>query len=1292
MIFLQGRAGLSPFRRQRLLDRAQRHGVRLTTIDSRALYAAEVTDGWSEADQQLLLQIVGDGCRPITQWSGGPVTGPRRGTISPWSSKASEIARLGGLSRLIRLERATGWLIEGRDADHPALPPLLFDRMTEEHFPDLARLCHLFAHQPPRPLRRIPLTGAGRTALLEADRALGLALAEEEIDYLLQAFTALGRDPTDAELMMFAQANSEHCRHKIFNARWIIDGQPQQTTLFGMIRHSHQQHPQGTLVAYRDNAAIIEGGPAQEFAPDGDGRYRARQTTSHILMKVETHNHPTAIAPFPGAATGAGGEIRDEGATGIGGKPKAGLCGFSVSDLRIPGAIQPWERPTGKPERFASALEIMIEGPVGAASFNNEFGRPNICGYFRSFTQRLGDTLYGYHKPIMLAGGVGNIDARHIHKRPLPPGALIIQLGGPAMLIGLGGGAASSMEGGANSAALDFDSVQRSNPEMERRCQEVLDRCRRLGAENPIRFIHDVGAGGLSNAVPELIDDAGCGGWIDLRAVENAEPAMSPMEIWCNEAQERYVLAILPEDRDRFAAICARERCPFAVIGRTTDDGHLTVACDHPEEPVVDLDLSLFLGDPPKMTRNVRRAPHRAIPLDLRRIDLEEAVARVLQLPTVGDKSFLITIGDRSVTGLVCRDQMVGPWQVPVADVAVTARDFAGFHGEAMAMGERAPIALLDAPASGRMAVGEALTNLAAADITGLDAVKLSANWMAACGHEGQDAALFDTVRAVAEELCPQLGISIPVGKDSLSMKAVWRNEEEDVGPRTDGLRTDGLRSDQEMIAPVTLVVSAFAPVADVRRTLTPQLRTDRGPTTLLLIDLGCGRNRLGGSALAQVFNATGEEPPDLDRPDLLRSALEALGALNRDGRILACHDRSDGGLLALLCEMAFAGGCGVEATLDPLGDEPLAALFAEELGLVVQVRDRDLEQVERRLREAQLPVRRIGAPTIARRLVIRHRGKRLLARDTAELQRLWSAVSHRIARLRDDPDCADEAFAAIDDPEGNRLFAELTFDPAEAPAVATGVRPKMAVLREQGINGQAEMAAAFDRAGFDCIDIHTSDIIEGRASLRDVQGLVACGGFSFGDVLGAGRGWATTILHNARARDAFAAFFARLDTIALGVCNGCQMMSQLRQLIPGSSHWPRFVRNRSEQFEARLSMVEVLDSPSIFTRGMAGSKLPLVVAHGEGRAAFDDEQAKRRAIGVLRYIDGHGAPAERYPCNPNGSPGGLTAFCNDDGRFTIMMPHPERLFRAVQYAWHPDDWGEEGPWLRLFRNARAAF
>jgi phosphoribosylformylglycinamidine synthase len=1238
---------------------------------------------------------------------------PRPGTISPWSSKATEIARRCGLDAVERIERGVVYRVRMERAwtpgDQAALAPLIHDRMTEAVFSTLEEAEQLFRHYEPAPLQEVDLLARGRTALAEANRAMGLALSEDEIDYLAASFQAAGRNPTDVELMMFAQANSEHCRHKIFNARWVLDGVEQPDTLFGMIRTTHTRRPRDTLVAYADNAAVIRGARVAWFGPDArDQVYRFHEEDLHILVKVETHNHPTAISPFPGAATGAGGEIRDEAATGRGAKPKAGLTGFSVSNLRIPGWLQPWEEAVagraayGKPERIASALEIMLEGPVGAASFNNEFGRPHLGGYFRTLEMEVAGEMRGYHKPIMIAGGIGNILERQAFKRTLPVGALLIQLGGPGLLIGLGGGAASSMDTGANVAELDFDSVQRGNAEMQRRAQEVIDRCWQLGEANPILAIHDVGAGGLANALPELVHASGRGARVDLRKIPIEEPGMSPLQIWCNESQERYVLAIAPEDLERFAALCERERCPYAVLGEATDDGRLVVTDSVFGNRPVDVDLAVILGNPPRMTRHASRLPRRPPPFDPSSIRLEEAAYRILRLPAVADKTFLITIGDRTVGGLSARDPMVGPWQVPVADVAVTCMGFDTYRGEAFALGERSPLALIDAPASGRMAVGEAITNLCAAPVAAIDDIRLSANWMAAAGHPGEDAALYDTVRAVALELCPRLGVSIPVGKDSLSMKTVWN----EVGRK-------------EVTAPLSLIVTAVAPVADVRQTLTPQLRTDVGETELVLIDLGSGRNRLGGSALAQVYNQVGDRVPDLDDPDKLKAFFATVQRLRAEGRILAYHDRSDGGLFATVCEMAFAGRTGLYVLLDTLcylphlGDvdaaeirtEPIGGvyqrrmvevLFNEELGAVLQIRRQDRRAVMQAFVEAGLGAEFhvIGGLTTDDRIAFIHNGVAVLAASRADLQRAWSETSYELQKLRDNPQCAQEAYDRLLDGTDPGLSAHLTFDPAEdvaAPCIATGARPRVAVLREQGVNGQVEMAAAFHRAGFEAVDVTMSDVIAGRQTLASFQGFAACGGFSFGDVLGAGEGWAKSILFNARAREAFEAFFRRGDTFALGVCNGCQMMASLRDLIPGAEAWPHFVRNRSDQFEARLVMVEVTRSPSLFFSGMEGSRLPIVVAHGEGYAEFSDEGQLQAALPLvtLRYIDHRGAPTEIYPYNPNGSPRGITGLTTRDGRFTILMPHPERLFRTVQFSWHPDEWGEDGPWLRMFRNAR---
>ena len=1294
MLQLPGGPAFSAFRTDKLLARVREIAPAVQALSAGFVHFADLDQELDEGQRLLLERLLDYGGEAVLPPAGAVSIWvvPRIGTISPWSSKATDIALNCGVTRLRRLERGIRYdltLAAGAslaEADYRRLLRLLHDRMTESVLGSGEDAAALFEQSDPAPLVSVDILGQGRVALELANREMGLALSDDEIDYLVDSFTTLGRDPTDVELMMFAQANSEHCRHKIFNANWVIDGEKQDTTLFNMIRASHRASPEGVLSAYHDNAAVLEGHPVRRFVADtASGAYREHDEDAHIQIKVETHNHPTAISPFPGAATGSGGEIRDEGATGRGAKPKAGLCGFSVSNLRIPGFERPWETDHGRPARIVSALDIMIEGPLGAAAFNNEFGRPNLCGYFRTYEEQVpgpsGQELRGYHKPIMIAGGYGNIRAQHIEKAQIPPGAPIVVLGGPAMLIGLGGGAASSVSSGESSEDLDFASVQRGNPEMERRCQEVIDRCWAMGEDNPILSIHDVGAGGLSNAVPELVNDSGRGGRFELRAIPNDEPGMSPMQIWCNESQERYVLAIAPQRLDEFQALCERERCPCEVLGEATEERRLLLGDGHFDNTPIDLPLSLLLGKPPKMLRDVH---HRTFPKqELKRPDdLREAAYRVLQLPAVASKSFLITIGDRSITGQVARDQMVGPWQVPVADVAVTCSDYRGHRGEAMAMGERTPVALVEPAASGRMAVGEAVTNIAAARIEKLSKIRLSANWMAAAGHPGEDAALFDTVKAVGEELCPRLGIAIPVGKDSLSMKTVWQEDGED----------------RAVTSPLSLIVTAFAPVLDVRDTLTPQLRSDCGDTDLILVDLGKGRNRLAGSALAQVYKQVGHHAPDLDDPDALKAFFDAIQDLNRSNLLLAYHDRSDGGLFATLCEMAFAGHCGIDVPLDDLGDDYFAALFSEELGAVLQVRHFDTDTVLETLREAGLGrcSHVIGTVNDSDRLVFTFAGRAILDETRADMQRAWAETSYRIQALRDNPDCARQEFDSLLDSADPGMQPVVTFDPEDnpaAPMINSGARPRLAILREQGVNGQLEMAAAFHAAGFDCRDVHMSDVIEGRVSLAGFSGLVACGGFSYGDVLGAGQGWAKSILFNSRARDEFQAFFERGDSWALGVCNGCQMLSGLREMIPGAGHWPRFLRNRSEQFEARFSLVEVLESPSILLTGMAGSRLPIAVAHGEGRAGFETDGQAAAALDqglvTLRYIDHHGRATEQYPFNPNGSPHGITGLTTADGRFTIMMPHPERVFRTLQNSWHPDDWGEDGPWLRLFRNAR---
>jgi phosphoribosylformylglycinamidine synthase len=1299
MLSLRGSAALSPFRLDKILVALKSAAPRITH-----LYAEFWHFAWSDVDlmrtQQLTLQkILTYGPKLETETPSGELllVIPRPGTISPWSSRATDIARHCGLESIKRLERGVAYYAATADGspltetEKQALIPLIHDRMTEAVFGSLEDAERLYHKEKPAPFSSVDILANGRSALAQANIDLGLALSADEVDYLVENFVRIGRNPTDVELTMFAQANSEHCRHKIFNADWVIDGVPQEHSLFGMIRNTHKLHPGNTVVAYSDNASIVandaEGIPTNRFYPQADGSYGYVREHMHFLMKVETHNHPTAISPFAGAATGAGGEIRDEGATGSGSKPKAGLTGFSVSNLNIPGFEQPWEQQSyGKPGRIASPLQVMIDGPLGGAAYNNEFGRPNIAGYFRTLEIESAGAdgekeMRGYHKPIMLAGGVGNISAQHSKKNPIPPGACLIQLGGPAMLIGLGGGAASSMDTGSNAENLDFDSVQRGNPELQRRAQEVIDRCWQLGDNNPILSIHDVGAGGISNAFPELVNDAGVGALFHLRNVHNEEPGMSPRELWSNEAQERYVMAVAKADLPRFAEICERERCPFAVVGEATAARHLTVEDSHFANKPVDMDLSVLLGKPPKMTRQVMHAERDLRGFNTDNISLKEAAERVLRLPGVADKTFLITIGDRTVGGLTARDQFVGPWQVPVADVAVTLDGYETYRGEAFAIGEKAPLALIDAPASGRMAIGESITNIAASLIEHLGDLKLSANWMAPAGHPGEDAALYDTVAAVGMELCPALGISIPVGKDSMSMKTVWKDGNED----------------KAVTSPISLVVTAFAPTMDARKTLTPQLRTDRGDTKLILIDLGAGKNRMGGSALAQVYGETDNTAPDVDSAGQLKAFFAAIQELNKEDRLLAYHDRSDGGLFVTLAEMAFAGRCGIDIELSRLAGDAVSVLYNEELGAVIQVTAEHATDIWNRL-DAVLPgcVHIIGtAVTNNHGIVIRKHGDVIYAELRTDLHRMWSETTYHMQKLRDNPVCAQQEYDRILDVADQGLHAHLTYDlhMNVAGSYAGAMRPKVAILREQGVNGQVEMAAAFDRAGFQAHDVHMSDIISGRTSLRDFAGFVACGGFSYGDVLGAGEGWAKSILFNARASDEFSAFFQRSDSFALGVCNGCQMMSNLQSIIPGAELWPHFVRNKSEQFEARFAMVEVLDSPSLFFDGMAGSRMPIAVAHGEGYAEFSDANTVQNLLASklvsIRFVDNAGQPTEVYPFNPNGSPQGITGLTTGDGRFSIIMPHPERVFRSVQQSWHPEGWDEDSPWLRMFRNAR---
>ncbi|MCA8048691.1 phosphoribosylformylglycinamidine synthase [Burkholderia arboris] len=1342
-----GASALSDFRQTRLLDTLRQIDANIVAVRGQFLHFVNAAEPLAADDSARIdaLMHYGEPFQPAGEKGTTEtfVVLPRFGTVSPWASKATDIAQHCGLTHVRRIERGVEFtvtlkssLLGGKkalsDDARAAVVVALHDRMTESVVAARDDAKHLFDELPAKPLETVDVLGVGRGALERANVELGLALADDEIDYLVDAFRKLERNPTDVELMMFAQANSEHCRHKIFNAQWTIDGEAQDMSLFAMIRNTEKLNPQGTIVAYSDNSSIMVGAEAERWFPRNAGavgepgeRYGRHTELTHTLMKVETHNHPTAISPFPGAATGAGGEIRDEGATGRGARPKAGLAGFTVSNLDLPDARQSWENardaaqpvgernpndahgPYGRPDRIASPLQIMIDGPLGGAAFNNEFGRPNLGGYFRVYEQNVGGKVHGYHKPIMIAGGLGNIADQHTHKHDVPAGSLLIQIGGPGMRIGMGGGAASSMATGANTAELDFDSVQRGNPEIERRAQEVINGCWQLGAENPILSIHDVGAGGLSNAFPEIVDGAGKGARFELRKVALEESGLSPREIWSNEAQERYVLAIAPADLPRFEAICARERCPFAVVGVATDERQLKLVDDEAtgaDEYPVDMPMEVLLGKPPRMHRDVARVATERTPVDVTGIALSEVAVDVLKHPTVGSKSFLITIGDRSVGGTSVRDQMVGPWQVPVADCAVTALDYAGFKGEAMTMAERTPLAVINAPASGRMAVGEAITNIMSAPIASLDKLKLSANWMAACGTAGEDAALFDTVKAIGMELCPALGIGIPVGKDSLSMKTKW--DEQGVA--------------KEVVSPVSLIISAFAPVEDVRRHLTPQLRrvADAGDSVLIAIDLGRGKNRMGGSIFAQVTQQVGDTTPDVDDAEDLKRFFNAIQSLNTQDKLLAYHDRSDGGLWATVCEMAFAGHAGVSLNVDMLtldpnhesdygdakdwakqtsgrrDDRTLRALFSEELGSVVQVRASDRDAVLGALREFGLSAcsHVIGSVNDRDVIEVYRDAKKIFDAPRTELHRAWSEVSWRIARLRDNPACADAEYDALLDAADPGISPVLSFDPADdiaAPFIATGARPRVAILREQGVNSHLETAYAFDRAGFDAHDVHMSDLLAGRATLADFAGAVACGGFSYGDVLGAGEGWAKTIRFNANLADMFSAFFARPDTFALGICNGCQMLSSIASMIPGAEAWPKFTRNKSEQFEARFSFVEVEKSPSIFFAGMEGSRIPVAVAHGEGYADFSQQGDIDRVAVSMRFVDHRGEATERYPFNPNGSPAGITSVTTADGRFSVLMPHMERVHRTVAMSWHPESWGEASPWMRVFRNAR---
>ena len=1290
---LRGVTALSDFRVEKLFQKAAALGlpeVKLSsefwyfvgsekTLDAstveklQALLAAQSVEQTPKAREGLHLFLVT----------------PRLGTISPWASKATNIAENCGLEGIERIERGMAVWLEGAltDGQKQQWAALLHDRMTESVLTDIDAAAQLFHHIQSETFSSVDVLRGGKEALVKANTEMGLALSADEIDYLVENYQVLNRNPSDVELMMFAQANSEHCRHKIFNADFILNGEKQPKSLFGMIRDTHNAHPEGTVVAYKDNSSVIEGAKIERFYPNAaeNQGYRFHEEDTHIIMKVETHNHPTAIAPFAGAATGAGGEIRDEGATGKGSRPKAGLTGFTVSNLNIPGLEQPWEQAYGKPGHIASPLDIMIEGPIGGAAFNNEFGRPNLLGYFRTFEEKFDGQVRGYHKPIMIAGGLGSIQAQQTHKDEIPEGALLIQLGGPGMLIGLGGGAASSMNTGTNDASLDFNSVQRGNPEIERRAQEVIDRCWQLGDKNPIISIHDVGAGGLSNAFPELVNDAGRGAVFKLREVPLEEHGLNPLQIWCNESQERYVLSILEKDLDTFRAICERERCPFAVVGTATDDGHLKVRDDLFSNNPVDLPLNVLLGKPPKTTRTDKTVTPSKKPFNAGDIDITEAAYRVLRLPTVAAKNFLITIGDRSVGGMTHRDQMVGKYQTPVADCAVTMMGFNTYRGEAMSMGEKPTVALFDAPASGRMCVGEAITNIAAVNIGDIGNIKLSANWMAACGNEGEDEKLYRTVEAVSKA-CQALDLSIPVGKDSLSMKTVWQDNGEQ----------------KSVVSPLSLIISAFAPVEDVRKTVTPELKNVED-SVLLFIDLGFGKAHMGGSAFGQVYNNMSGDAPDLDDTGRLKDFYGVIQQLVAEDKLLAYHDRSDGGLFATLAEMAFAGRCGLNVDLTSLvvnqadvNEASIRVLFNEELGAVIQIAKQDVAAVEALFKEADLALHTVAAISTDEKIVIRNQVGIVLEQNRADLQRAWQETSHAIQRLRDNPACADSEFALIDDNERSALFADVKFDVNEdiaAPFINSGAKPKIAILREQGVNGQIEMAAAFTRAGFDAYDVHMSDLMAGRVHLADFKMLAACGGFSYGDVLGAGEGWAKSILFHPALRDQFAAFFADPNTLTLGVCNGCQMVSNLAEIIPGAEAWPKFRRNLSEQFEARLSMVHVPKSASLILNEMQGSSLPVVVSHGEGRADFALHGGNISAdLGIaLQYVDGQNQVTQTYPLNPNGSPQGIAGVTNTDGRVTIMMPHPERVYRAVQMSWKPEDWTELSGWYRLFAGARKA-
>ena len=1301
MLSIKGASALSHFRKQKMLAALQASCPACQNVSARYIHFVETEEALDEDERNILDKLLEYG--PALELeklhrANEFLSIPRMGTITPWSTKASDIALHCGLDKIKRLERGVLWQIKtdnslDQDALYAAIETTLIDPMTEMLLSDTSQAEHIFDHAEPAPFNTIDILSGGINALQTANQKYGFALSGEEQHYLVEQFTRLDRNPTDTELMMFAQVNSEHCRHKIFNADWTLDGKPQSHSPFKMIRHTHAENGENTLVAYHDNAAVIKGATAGRFFPDPDtGNYGYTEEPVHISIKVETHNHPTAISPYPGAATGSGGEIRDEGATGRGGKPKTGLSGFSVSHLRLPDLPRSWEQPASAPGRIAAPLQIMLEGPIGGASFNNEFGRPNLCGYFRTFEhstaedQHAGNTVRrGYHKPIMLAGGLGSIREQHIEKQRFDAGAVLIVLGGPAMLIGLGGGAASSMASGASSEDLDYASVQRGNPEMQRRCQEVIDTCWAMDDKNPILWIHDVGAGGLSNALPELVEDSGRSGHFKLRNVLNDDPGMSPMQIWCNESQERYVLAIAPEKQALFESICQRERALYAIVGEATDDAKLVLSDTHfqtngKDSPhPIDLPMDVLFGLPPKMSIDTTRQTAVASSLNLPATNIKDSLLEVLRHPTVADKTFLISIGDRSITGLIARDQMVGPWQVPVADVAVSLSGFESLNGEAMAMGERTPLALLNAPASGRMAIGEALTNIAAAPINNIQDIKLSANWMVPAGEPGENANLYDTCQAIAMELCPALGISIPVGKDSMSMQTIWKDTH-----------------NHKVVAPLSLIISAFAPVSDASRTLTPELQ-NKDNTRLWLLAPEAGQARLGGSIYAQVHQQLGNTPPDVNSPEKLKGFFNFIQAANQQGLLLAYHDRSDGGLITTLCEMAFTSRCGLIIDLDDNANSCDAVLFNEELGAVIQTLDRDRAKLLSLAKQHRVDdcLQQLGRPQAGEQIIVSHRSETVLDADRIDLHRTWSETTWKMQSLRDHPDCAKQEYDRILDTEDTGLSANINFE-LQAAMINDGAAPRMAILREQGVNGQIEMAAAFDRAGFDAVDVTMSDLVDGRHVLNEFQGFVACGGFSFGDVLGAGEGWAKSILFNQALRDQFEAYLSSERNLTLGVCNGCQMLAALSDIIPGTDHWPHFVRNRSEQFEARYVMTEVLESPSLFFTDMAGSKIPVAIAHGEGRTEFQSEQHADAFIASrltsLRYVDNSGAITEQYPANPNGSRAGITGITNRSGQVTLMMPHPERTTRTVNHSWAPENWGTLSPWMQLFHNARKQF